>query len=267
MPAEFPYPKILCPIDFDHDSTAVLETVETLARLGDCTIILLNVAPIVVHGGGFADVNQAQIDFAHSRLGEIARKHLAGLRFETMAPAGDPANEILKAATEAKVDLIVMAKHGHKGLSHLIIGSVAEKVIRQAPCPVLAIPAGTLDPKKTVGVWMTRHPITAAADETLASIQIKMEHGGFRSMPIVADGKPIGIITDRDLRLFAGKHNDVLARDAMSEALVTVDPQTSLKEAARILKEHKIDCLPVVADDDALAGIITTSDVMSAVES
>ncbi|HUA33617.1 MAG TPA: CBS domain-containing protein [Candidatus Binataceae bacterium] len=267
MPGEFPYTKILCPIDFDHDSTAVLKTIESLARLGDCTIVLLNVAPIVVHGGGFADVNKAQVDFANSRLEEIARKHLAGLRFETMAPAGDPANEILKAATEARIDLIVMAKHGHKGLAHLIIGSVAEKVIRQAPCPVLAVPAGKFDPKKTVDVWMTRHPVTAAADETLESIQTKMEHGGFRSIPIVTDGKPIGIITDRDLRLFAGKHKDVLARDAMSEALVTVTPATSLKEAARILKEHKIDCLPVVTDDGGLAGIITTTDVMSAVES
>ena len=160
-----------------------------------------------------------------------------------------------------------MARHGHKGIAHLMIGSVAEKVIRQAPCPVLAVPAGTLDPKKTVGVWMTRHPVTAAADETLASIQIKMEQGGFRSMPIVVDNRPIGIITDRDLRLFAGKHQDVLARDAMSQALVTVTSGASLKEAARILKEHKIDCLPVVGDDDQLAGIITTTDVMSAVES
>jgi acetoin utilization protein AcuB len=266
MPAELPYNKILCPIDFDHDSTAVLEAVEDLARLGECTIVLLNVAPIVVHSRGYADINQAQVDFARSRLEEIARKHLAGLKFETIVPSGEAAPEIVKAATETKADVIVMAKHGHKALAHFILGNVTEHVIRHAPCPVLAVPSGATDPKRTVGVWMTRNPVTAAPDDTLAAIQAKMEHGNFRSIPIVADGQPVGIITDRDLKLFAGKHQDVIARNAMSEALVTVPADTSLKEASRLLRERKIDCLPVV-ENDRIVGIITTTDVMSAIES
>jgi nucleotide-binding universal stress UspA family protein len=52
---------------------------------------------------------------------------------------GDPAAEILRLAQEARVDLIVMGMHGRTGLGRLLMGSVAERVVRQAPCPVLTV--------------------------------------------------------------------------------------------------------------------------------
>src|SRR5262249_7953655 len=60
---------------------------------------------------------------------------------------GDPGREILRAARETGADLIVMGTHGRTGLTRLLTGSVAEKVLRKAPCPVLTVK--TAVPKKT----------------------------------------------------------------------------------------------------------------------
>ena len=52
---------------------------------------------------------------------------------------GDPGVEVLQLAKRLRADLIVMATHGRKGLRHLVLGSVAERVVREAPCPVLTV--------------------------------------------------------------------------------------------------------------------------------
>ena len=70
-------------------------------------------------------------------------------------------------------------------------------------------------------------------------------------------------MTERDLRLFAGKFADTKASDAMIAAPPSVTPQTSLREAATLLKERKLDSLPVI-EDTRLVGIITTSDLLGA---
>jgi nucleotide-binding universal stress UspA family protein len=59
--------------------------------------------------------------------------------WDVQVTAGDPAEAIVRMATENGADLIVMATHGHTGLQHVLLGSVAEKVVRHAPCPVLTI--------------------------------------------------------------------------------------------------------------------------------
>ncbi len=58
---------------------------------------------------------------------------------ESRVGVGKPAEEILRVAREEGVDLIVMGTHGHTGLRHLLLGSVAEEVTRHAPCPVFTI--------------------------------------------------------------------------------------------------------------------------------
>ena len=70
-------------------------------------------------------------------------------------------------------------------------------------------------------------------------------------------------MTDRDLRLFAGKLADTQASDAMTAAPPSVTPDTSLHKAAQLLKVHKLDSLPVI-EDERLVGIITTTDVLGA---
>ncbi|HHT9155858.1 MAG TPA: universal stress protein, partial [Candidatus Tripitaka sp. YC43] len=58
---------------------------------------------------------------------------------ETIVSMGIPAIEIINAAKEKGVDLIVMGTHGRTGIAHVVIGSVAENVVRKSPCPVLTV--------------------------------------------------------------------------------------------------------------------------------
>jgi nucleotide-binding universal stress UspA family protein len=97
-----------------------------------------------------ADLEQdARRELAHL-LPQAAAAHVDVTR---LVDLGEPYVKILEAAKAEQVDLIVMATHGRTGLSHLILGSVAERVIRLAPCPVLTIrPSGanTVDLRTTV---------------------------------------------------------------------------------------------------------------------
>jgi acetoin utilization protein AcuB len=114
-----------------------------------------------------------------------------------------------------------------------------------------------------VGKRMTREPVTVGPDELLSAAAHKMQTGGFRRLPVVSDGKLIGIITDRDVRGHRGHLEHTKIKAAMSESPLIVTPETTLEEAAVIMLEQQIGGLPVV-HDRRLVGVITTSDIMRA---
>jgi len=264
----FPYRRILCPIDFDENSLSALATTAELAREHDGTVYVLHVVPLIVQPTAmpvYTDLYKGQEEAARRKLAEIARKRLAGLKYELMTQVGEPAAAILKAARKVRADVIVMATHGRRGFKHFFLGSIAEIVLREAACPVLTTRYDESD-RSRVGSWMTANPIVAAPDDKLSELERKMIEGNFRCVPIVADGKPIGIVTDRDLRSHAGHLHDIEALKAMTQQLITVAPDTSIRDAARILRERKIGALPVI-EDGALAGVLTTTDVLEALTS
>ena len=114
-----------------------------------------------------------------------------------------------------------------------------------------------------VASWMSSNVVTARLDETLAAAQERMNEGDFRSLPVVEQGRLIGIITDRDLRSHGEHPESATVESAMSELPATVTPATPLLEAARRLFELKIGALPVV-EDERLVGVITTQDILRA---
>ena len=261
----FPYRRILCPIDFDENSLSALSTAAEIAREHDGTVYVLHVVPLIVQPTAmpvYVDLYKGQEEAAHRKLVEIAHKRLAGLKYELMTQVGEPAGAILKAARKTRADVIVMATHGRRGFKHFFLGSIAEIVLREASCPVLTTRYEELD-RDRVRTWMTANPIVAAPADKLTEVESKMIEGGFRSVPIVKDGKPVGIVTDRDVRVHAGHLGEIEASKAMAQQLITVTPDTSIREAARLLRERKIGALPVI-EDGALAGIITTTDVLEA---
>lgn len=79
---------------------------------------------------------------ASERIRKIAKKHFAGLPVDTVVikPKKTVYQEIIQYARNGDVGLIVMSTHGRAGVKHLILGNVVERVIRQAPCPVMVIP-------------------------------------------------------------------------------------------------------------------------------
>ncbi|MBI3756822.1 MAG: universal stress protein [Deltaproteobacteria bacterium] len=137
--------KILCPLDFSNNALAALDYAVDFARQNDGQLILLHVVdnPLADQYGPTAQNFYAEVEHALEKskqmLADAARTHAAGVLCETIAKRGNPYEEIIDLANAQQADLIVMSTHGRTGPQRLLIGSVAEKVVRTAPCPVLTV--------------------------------------------------------------------------------------------------------------------------------
>jgi glycine betaine transporter len=139
----------LVPFDFSPCSEAALPYAATLARKYGARIILLHVIPTQLYVVG--EVNYWQLsEKAFLALNQEALTKLSNafspaerdqLDIVEKVVHGIPVMEILREAIDSVVDLIVMGTHGRTGVSHLMLGSVAEQVVRQASCPVLTVHA------------------------------------------------------------------------------------------------------------------------------
>lgn len=137
---------VFCPITFDPNSLRALKLACEIAEESGGTICLFHVVPWPIAGLGAAPA-QLMIDAkqaAETRLGELAREYVKGKAAceASVLLGAEPAAEIIRAASEWKADVVVMATHGRTGLSHFVLGSVAEKVVRECPCPVLTVRGG-----------------------------------------------------------------------------------------------------------------------------
>jgi universal stress protein A len=141
----FNFTKILCPVDFDHNSAEAMRFACKLLELGG-TLYLLHVIP-QADLPGFEQYPPIT-ELAQQNLENFVRKHIGDqLVHKLLVRAGDPAALTIRIANELGVDLIVMATHGHKGLVRIVLGSVAERVLRDAKCPVLTLrPAASVQP-------------------------------------------------------------------------------------------------------------------------
>ncbi|HEY9157133.1 CBS domain-containing protein [Candidatus Binatus sp.] len=110
---------------------------------------------------------------------------------------------------------------------------------------------------------MTSSPIVINPDDTLANAKAVMDDGRFRRLPVVEDGRLVGILTERDIREHRGYLGSTRVNAAMRTELITVAPHSTVEDAARLMLKHKIGGLPIVADGK-LVGIVTTSDLLRA---
>jgi universal stress protein A len=135
--------KILCPIDLEQNSLDALGVARDLAQESGGTLHLLHVARIPQEDMDvplpFA-ANPRWEREARTRLELIARENLEGrVRYQIHVVSGMPDVDVLRVANELQADLVVMATHGRTGLKHFVLGSVAERVVREAHCPVLTL--------------------------------------------------------------------------------------------------------------------------------
>lgn len=151
MPKEFH--KILCPIGFDRNSVAVLKFAHELADPDGSTLYLLHVVSVPRMGQIMLEPNPILSEgIAERELEKFAQQHLtSGASYRIMMRSGDPASMIVSVAEELNVDLVVMPTHGIEGIERMILGSVAERVVREATRPVL-----TIRPNPRVSVRVTR---------------------------------------------------------------------------------------------------------------
>lgn len=137
---------VLCPTDFSDTSYHALEYGLRFARLASGTLIVTHVIH-VPSGDLYAENRTLHFDEAKARveqrLAELVATRIEGYpKCQTRIEIGDPAEHIIKMAKDCRADLIVTSTHGRSGLAHLVMGSVAEKIIRHAPCPVFVVRTG-----------------------------------------------------------------------------------------------------------------------------
>ena len=139
--------KILSPVYFDETSSEALEYARHFAQQSNGSVSVLHVVPTdefhllrqvyEPEKGGGADTDWAE-KVSQEKLQALAEEHLGGIPYEIVTRLNsDPAKGILEAEKELGADLVIMATHGRTGLSHMLLGSVAENVVRETQCPVL----------------------------------------------------------------------------------------------------------------------------------
>jgi len=142
--------KILVPTDFSEDSDLAFRMALSIAVKYQARIFLLHVisntvqqslADYCLDQSIVARVLSESIVFSNEKLQEVIDKNQQSGNIKVIPDVrkGQPYEEILKEASERKIDLIVIASHGKTGLQKYFIGSVTEKVMKEAKCPVLLI--------------------------------------------------------------------------------------------------------------------------------
>jgi CBS domain-containing protein len=125
---------------------------------------------------------------------------------------------------------------------------------------------------------MMGSPVTLGPEDTLDLANDVISLGRIRHIPVVDAGRLVGLLSERDLMGAAASHvfrlkqksksallKSVLIRDVMKKRVVTVTPETSIKDAAHLMADKKIGCVPVVSDG-AIVGLVTTTDILRYVE-
>jgi len=139
--------RILFPTELREYSLKILPFVISMSEKYKSTIYLLHVIEDLSKWGGFyiphisLDLYQKEaLEAAEKLMDKICDQQMHGCpNFERRICSGDPDVEILKTIESEAIDLVVMGTHGYKGLEHAIFGSVAEKVVKKSPVPVLTI--------------------------------------------------------------------------------------------------------------------------------
>ena len=141
------FQKILFPTDFSTCAAVAQKYAFDLARQCKAKLYVIHVVPNISFLGDsevfhmhVPDVSAEMHKSAHEQLEAIVPKSLSDeIEVEFCVLDGDPFREILSFAKDHKVDLMVIATHGRSGLQHLLLGGTSDKVIRQAPCPVMIV--------------------------------------------------------------------------------------------------------------------------------
>ncbi len=131
--------KILVPTDFSHTGDAAMKLATSLARdTGAMLLIVHAEEPPTAYGGGelYYGLPEPASDDLRKMLHRVEPTD-SSVPFEHRLITGDPAHAIVRLAKEEGVDMIVMGTHGRSGLSRMLMGSVAEAIVRRAECPVL----------------------------------------------------------------------------------------------------------------------------------
>jgi len=144
--------RILVPVDFSESASAAVDHAVGIAKVFGASVDLLHCYPASLgvmppYGPALPDnTHQALRESAQSRIGAARdRVREAGVEVSAHLSADVPSHAIAEAAKELGADLIVMGTKGLSGIRHVLLGSVAERTVRSAPCSVITVPVSAAD--------------------------------------------------------------------------------------------------------------------------
>ncbi|HTR60885.1 MAG TPA: universal stress protein [Candidatus Binataceae bacterium] len=132
--------RILCATDFGRWSLKALDVARQIAQENDADLYVVNICPTmpVPLGGNVTGTPEAEAE-ARAKLAEVTAKRLAGVPHELIVMTGKPAERIAQLQAALMIDLIVMGTQGRSGVPRFFLGSVADRIVRSAACPVMTI--------------------------------------------------------------------------------------------------------------------------------
>lgn len=278
---------ILVPVDYEPAADAALRVGARLARASKGRLLVVHALPMPIYT--MAEVPIAPIDGRWvAEECERLRSHVRTVvesdgevpAFEVDVRVDTPALRIVQLVAERRVDLIVMGTHGRRGLKHLVLGSVAEQVVRLAPCPVLTVHAGS-EPhlgvlaadasgrRRTpvagapgaVAELMHLVPITIEPNAMLEEARVRMAQHRIRHLPVVEHEKLVGMLSASDLGPHVGQLGRTKVNVAMTPEPTTVGPDVDVATAARLMLDRRVRALPVV-EGERVVGVISASDIL-----
>lgn len=208
---------------------------------------------------------------AEKRLNSLLeRARKARIRHKGLLLRGLPHEEIASAAKSKKADLVVVGTHGRTGMARVFLGSVAARVIssslarfwrfavdRNSEC------LGWEETMRLREIMKTRVE-SISPNESAEAAANRMRSARIRHL-VVQDGKKIvGVVSDRDIGRLGSFRQIETVEEVMSAPVVTASPDSTLREAANLLRGQTIGCLPVM-ERGKLVGIVTITDVLALV--
>lgn len=148
--SEYPFKRILIPSDFSPHSVSALKLAVNLANTFDAELHLLHVVesllpavpldPTGLYGlpPDYDERVKAAVEVEIDKVVKTVQTKVPLIR---RIHTGSPLVEIVRYARKSSIDVVVMGTHGRTGLAHVVMGSVAESVLRSAPCPVMVVPS------------------------------------------------------------------------------------------------------------------------------
>ena len=277
--------RILCPVDFSAFSARALQSAAGLAQRFDARLMVLHIVPQTQSYDPGA-VTVAPPIMANPVLCQLVRQDLArfvaeaigpGAPVELVAREGEPWREILSVASRLTVDLIVMGTHGRGGFEYLLMGSVAQKVLSRASCPVITVAhekgrawespgpvrnilcATDLTPRSSPTI---RHALSLAAE---FQCRLVLLHVIDRTLDVVGPGHPyapmaVTVLNEHEAiarrQLHAAIPTDVRSWCTVDEQVVCGRPY---EEILRVAAQVNADLIVVGAPQHGLARTVMGS--------
>ena len=292
------FKKILCPVDMSKNSLLAVGLATRLSTQGSAVLTFLYVEPPVLSTEPMVGqlLEQEAAEHEYKQLEEI-RPEDPSVRFEHEVRHGSPGPEIAKYAKENKFDLIVMSTHGRGGLLRLLMGSVAEYVVRHASCPVVTWKAPLVtntdvseNPSIPITEVMRRTEPVRSYDSMDETIDL-LNSADLTAAPVVnGQGECIGILTITDIEYFCDLKTRLDARDRtvltkvfevdefgqrrtndvsfnkvqkhMTSPTFTISNKSTCRQARRLFdSQPRINHLVVVDGNHRPLGIVKPADV------